>query len=204
MRTKSEAKRRDIVRIAAQAFEVLGYERASMSAIAERVGGSKQTLYNYFPSKEELLRAVLHAGVQESAETARAEFEAGARTDLRTALVRTGVAFLRDALSPSRMALIRTVANLPAEMNLGRAFYESAIRPAWQGLAQTLEGLMDEGKLARADPWVASLQFKALNELDLHERLLLGVDVPGRKEIKRTAESAADAFLRLYGVGDAR
>ena len=30
-----------------------------MSTIAERLGGSKQTLYSYFASKEELLRAVL-------------------------------------------------------------------------------------------------------------------------------------------------
>ena len=68
MRTRSEEKRREIVRVAAKAFEELGYERTSMLTIAERLRGSKQTLYNYFASKEELLRAVLDFDVSEIAE----------------------------------------------------------------------------------------------------------------------------------------
>ena len=50
MRTRSEEKRRQIIKVAAQAFEELGYERTSMLTIAERMSGSKQTLYNYYPS----------------------------------------------------------------------------------------------------------------------------------------------------------
>ena len=59
MRLRTEVKRQEIVRIAAQLFEELGYERTSMSEISARVGGSKATLYGYFASKEDLLRAVL-------------------------------------------------------------------------------------------------------------------------------------------------
>lgn len=200
MRTKSEAKRLEIVRIAAKAFEELGYERTSMLTIAERLRGSKQTLYNYFPSKEDLLRAVLDAGVEEVSKSSIKEFMAGARADLRKALVRGGTAFLSDELSPARIALVRTVANMPADSDLGGEFYENAIRPAWQRLADCFEILMDEGRLRRADPWLAAMHFKALNQLDLYERQLLGVDArPDPKEIKRTAESATDAFLRLYG-----
>ena len=92
MRTRSEEKRREIVRVAAKAFEELGYERTSMLTIAERFKGSKQTLYNYFPSKEDLLRAVLDFDVGEVAERALQEF--GAEKNLRKALVRLGVAFL--------------------------------------------------------------------------------------------------------------
>ena len=51
VRTRSEEKRREIIRVAAKAFEELGYERTSMLTIAERLRGSKQTLYNYFPVK---------------------------------------------------------------------------------------------------------------------------------------------------------
>ncbi len=47
---RTEAKREAILKTAAQAFVELGYERASMSEIAARVGGSKGTLYAYFPS----------------------------------------------------------------------------------------------------------------------------------------------------------
>ena len=66
VRTRSDEKRREIIRVAADAFEELGYERTSMLTIAERMSGSKQTLYNYFPSKEDLLRAVLDFDVARS------------------------------------------------------------------------------------------------------------------------------------------
>ena len=59
VRTRSDDKRREIIRVAAETFQELGYERTSMLTIAERMRGSKQTLYNYFGSKEDLLRAVL-------------------------------------------------------------------------------------------------------------------------------------------------
>ena len=41
----------------------LGYERTSMSEIAARLGGSKATLYSYFPSKEELFFGVVQLKV---------------------------------------------------------------------------------------------------------------------------------------------
>ena len=70
VRTKSDEKRRDIIRVAAETFQELGFERTSMLTIAERMRGSKQTLYNYFASKEELLRAVLDFDVSEVADQA--------------------------------------------------------------------------------------------------------------------------------------
>jgi AcrR family transcriptional regulator len=202
MRTKSDEKKRQIVRVAAKAFEELGYERTSMLAIAERMRGSKQTLYNYFPSKEDLLRAVLGAGVGETADDSLAQFMADSAKDVRKALVRVGVAYLEHQLSPSTIALVRTAANLPAESRMGAEFYEEALRPAWRRFAECLESLMTAGKLKRADPWLASLQFKALAQLDLYERHLLGAaSAPDPREIERTAKSAADAFLKIYGAG---
>lgn len=201
MRRKSEEKRRQILRVAAQAFEELGYERTSMLTIAERLRGSKQTLYNYFPSKEDLLRGVLAEGIAETSEPALAEFLPAARKDLRKALIGGGVTYLTDQLSPATMALVRTVSNMPADSTLGAEYYDGAIRAAWQRVAESFETLMDEGRLRRADPWLAALHFKALNQLDLYERRLLGAQAkPDRQEIERTATSAADAFLRIYGT----
>ena len=48
------------IRVAAtQLFASVGYEGASLQAIAERVGVTKQTLLYHYPSKEALRRAVL-------------------------------------------------------------------------------------------------------------------------------------------------
>src|SRR6185503_2012421 len=120
MRVRTEEKRREIVRIAAELFEELGYERTSMSAIAARVGGSKATLYGYFASKEDLLRAVLDHDVNEEAE--RLMQELLAEKDLRSSLVRLGIAYLTG--QPARTASIRTVANQP----IAEEFYEGVLR----------------------------------------------------------------------------
>ena len=98
VRTKSDEKRREIIRVAAQTFEALGYERTSMLTIAERMRGSKQTLYNYFASKEELLRAVLDFDVGDVADEALAELGEG--KSLRKGLTRIGQIYLERQLAP--------------------------------------------------------------------------------------------------------
>ena len=201
MRTRSEEKRRDIVRVAARAFEELGYERTSMLTIAERLRGSKQTLYNYFGSKEELLRAVLDFDVGEVADQAMQEFLA--EKNLRKALIRLGVAYLNGQLAPSAMSNIRIVATQPAESNLGEEFYENVLKPAWMRVADTFKGLMNEGRLKKSDPWIAALHWRGLVLLDFFERRLLGaMKAPDPREIDAAAKSGADAFLRIYGPDD--
>lgn len=59
MKKKTETKSQAIVDIAAEVFREMGFQRASMSEICRRVGGSKATIYNYFPSKELLFFEVM-------------------------------------------------------------------------------------------------------------------------------------------------
>lgn len=198
MRKRSEEKRREIVRVAAQAFEELGYERTSMLTVAERFQGSKQTLYNYFPSKEDLLRAVLEFDVGEIADRALQEFQA--EKNLRNALVRLGIAYLNGLLAPSAISNIRIVATQPAESNLGEEHYEKMLRPAWERVAAAFKSLMNEGKLRKSDPWRAALHWKGLVMLDLFDRRLLGaMKAADPREVETAARHGADAFLRIYG-----
>ena len=201
MRTRSAEKRREIVRVAAKAFKELGYERTSMLTIAERLQGSKQTLYNYFPSKEELLRAVLDFDVGEVADRAMEEFLA--EKNLRKALIRLGVVYLNGQLASPAMSNIRIVSTQPAESNLGEEFYENVLKPAWKRTAATFKSLMNEGRLKRSDPWLAVMHWKGLVLLDLFERRLLGaMKAPDPREVEAAAKGAADAFLKLYGPDD--
>lgn len=201
MRTRSEEKRREIVRVAAKAFEELGYERTSMLTIAERFQGSKQTLYNYFPSKEDLLRAVLDFDVGEIADRALQEFHA--EKNLRKALIRLGVAYLNGLLASSAISNIRIVATQPAESKLGEEHYEKMLRPAWERVAAAFKSLMNEGKLSKSDPWRAALHWKGLVLLDLFDRRLLGaMAAADPQEVETAAKYAADAFLKIYGPDD--
>lgn len=191
MRLRTEEKRQEIVRIAARLFDELGYERTSMSAIAARVGGSKATLYGYFASKEDLLRAALDYDVSEEAERLIQEFLA--EKDLRSGLVRLGIAYLNG--HPSRSATIRTVAYQP----IAREFYENVLRPAWQRLADRFATMMKEGRLKFADPWITAMHWKGLTEWDMLERHLLCAELGASpNDVVTAATAAADAFLKVY------
>lgn len=191
MRVRTEVKRQEIIRIAAQLFDELGYERTSMSAIASRVGGSKATLYGYFASKEDLLRAALDHDVNEEADRLMGELLA--EKNLRSGLIRLGIAYLSG--HPKRTTSMRTVANQP----IAEEFYNNVLRPAWQRLADRFATMMREGRLKFADPWVTAMHWKGLNEWDMLEKHLLcakaGTD---QNDILTAATAAADAFLKVY------
>jgi AcrR family transcriptional regulator len=193
MRARTDEKRHEIVRIAAKLFEELGYDRASMSAIAAQVGGSKATLYGYFPSKEDLLRAVLDHDVNEEADRLMHEFLA--EKDLRSGLVRLGISYL--SRHHARAARIRTVANQP----IAEEFYKNVLRPAWQRLADRFAAMMKEGRLRFADPWTTAMHWKGLNEWDMLERhLLSAAQAADPNDIVTAATAAADAFLKVYAT----
>jgi AcrR family transcriptional regulator len=54
-----KAKRAELVRVAADVFNELGYEAATLHDIAERFGRERASLYYYVSGKEELLQAVV-------------------------------------------------------------------------------------------------------------------------------------------------
>jgi AcrR family transcriptional regulator len=200
-RVRTEEKRAEIVRVASEAFDELGYDRCSMAEISERLGGSKATLYGYFCSKEDLLRAVLQCQVAGVFDRRMEEFHQAA--DLRNALISLGMAYHKKRLSSLPVANIRAIVNQPHCSNRGKEFYESVIRPAFQRMADRFERLMDQGRLKRADPWTAIMHWKGLNDWDLFERRLIGaISGPDDVDIEKIATEAADAFLKLYGVAD--
>jgi AcrR family transcriptional regulator len=61
-RTTPADRARKVVEVAATVFVDLGYRRAQMDDVADRLGVSKGTLYRSVPSKEALLAAVLTHG----------------------------------------------------------------------------------------------------------------------------------------------
>jgi AcrR family transcriptional regulator len=198
-RVRTEEKRTEIVRIAADLFEQMGYDRCSMALLSERLGGSKATLYGYFPSKEELLRAVLDFQVATDADRIMRDFPAS--PDLRDSLIQLGTAYLNKRMSPLPLMNIRTVVTQPAGSTMGKEFYQNIIRPAFNRLTEKFGALIEDGKLKPADPEVMMLHWKGLCDWDFFEQRLLGaIDGPDPKQVRKAVTLAADAFLKLYGV----
>jgi AcrR family transcriptional regulator len=198
-RVRTEEKRDEIVRVAAQLFQENGFERTSMSMISEKLGGSKATLYGYFKSKEELLEAVAYHDVPEQSDLLMQQFFSG--TDLRESFIRLGTAYLTRLVSPVPVANMRMMTTQPESSGIGKTFYLNVLRPAWQRLATRIEILMDDGALKRGDPWLAAMQWKGLYELDLFDKRMFGVTTEADPtEIQRAATSGTDAFLKLYAT----
>ena len=199
VRVRTDEKRQEIIRVAQQLFEEFGFDRTSMSMISDRLGGSKATLYGYFKSKDELFRAVVDHDIPEQSERFMQEFLSG--KDLREGLIKLGIAYLTRLLSPTPIANMRMLANQPEDSTMPREFWESTLKPAWKRLTIRLELLMDEGLLKRADPWIATMHWKGLNEWDLLDKRLLGITKQtDPADILKAATTAADAFLALYGA----
>jgi len=57
-----EIRRQQIMDTALELFASEGYYTTSISKIASKAGISKGLMYNYFSSKEELVKAIIHAG----------------------------------------------------------------------------------------------------------------------------------------------
>ena len=188
--------RRQTILLAARAsFLDQGYAATSMSAIAAALGGSKTTLWTYFPSKEELFAAVLEA------EIGRFRAELLATLDLSGELGETLRRFCRALLAkisaPDSIRLHRSIAAEAGRFpELGQIFYDRAPRQTQQKLAAYLDEAMKRGALRAAEPMFAAQQLLALLQTRLYIFRLWNVGIPA--ELEADVEGAVDTFLRGY------
>jgi AcrR family transcriptional regulator len=199
MKVRTDAKRDEILEVARAAFLELGYERTSMAEIATRVGGSKATLYGYFPSKEALFMATIERLAEQYISPALAELETST-DDVRVGLRRFGEQFLAFVSTQESVATYRMVISQAAHSDIGQAFFEAGPDRIDRELARYLSGAMSRGQLRKADADVTATHFLALlthGEMWRHY-FMHKVPVLTRPQIKRIVERAVDAFLTGY------
>lgn len=198
MKTKTESKRQAIIKAAAEVFREVGFDRASMSDIRARVGGSKSTLYNYFPSKEKLFFEVIH-------DPKELELEEIVRTlnpdaaDLRQELLDFGQRFLAVLYSPETIAIRRLTIAEARHSDIGKMSFESSTVPLEKQVGAFLKKVMKRGALRSSEPKAAAMHFLSLLESELLQRVLLGViDTVRPDTISGAVRRAVDAFLSGY------
>ncbi len=198
MKAKTESKRQAIIQAAAEIFREVGFERATMSDIRERIGGSKATLYNYFPSKEKLFFEVMHHAKEVELEATTGELNADAG-DLKRELVRFGQRFLAVLYSADAIAVRRLSIAESRQSDVGRLSFEQAVAPIEKQVTEFLRKLMKREVLRTADPKIAAMHLLSLLESELLQRVLLGViDVVKPEAINGAVRRAVDVFLSGY------
>ncbi|WP_374411321.1 TetR/AcrR family transcriptional regulator [Novosphingobium colocasiae] len=139
-REENRARRRAaILSIAHQGFLDNGYAATSMSAIADKLGGSKTTLWSHFASKEELFNAVaedlvakLENDLRDVLDVDRFSVEA-----LRRLLIR----LCARLMTPSAIGLTRLVIGEAGRFpEVGEVFYRNGIITLRARLLRFFEG----------------------------------------------------------------
>jgi AcrR family transcriptional regulator len=199
MKVRTEARRQAIIAAAAGLFQEAGYDGASMNELAKRLGGSKATLYGYFPSKEELFGAVVRTVATNHLFDATRELTSDivGRTALEMALIHFGERMLY-ALTNEKSAtdVYRMVVAEAGRSDVGRLFYEAGPSESITILASVLEGAMARGEIRRADTRVAAMQYTALVKAEVTARIFQQDPPPlALKEIQQMVMRAADLFF---------
>jgi AcrR family transcriptional regulator len=172
MRTKTEERRQRILDVAIGVFRDVGYEKASMAEIASQVGGSKATLYNYFPSKAELFLAVMNAAAEQHFAPVFQQLSHDG--PLRETLQRFGVRYLKTVLSDELVAIHRMASHEADRSEVGRLLYENGITVAWRQVGDFLRACVDRGEMPACDVHMAAVHLHALYEAELREPRMLG------------------------------
>jgi AcrR family transcriptional regulator len=182
------------------ASEVLG-ERglaAPMEAIARRAGVSKQTVYNHYGSKAELIRALVDRRVVSITASLR---EPGAEEHPQDALAAYARTVLK-VVNGGNYGLMRVTIQSAGEMpDLARAVFEAGPVRSRAQLAAFLEMETRAGRMNVADPLQAAEFFSGmvLGQRQTQALMNLGPDLT-EDEIETLAAEVARIFMRAYAV----
>lgn len=185
--------RERVIEAACKAFMSDGFRGASVDRIAAAAGVAKQTLYNHFPSKDELFAETMRSGIRSI--FASLDLTDG---DLRTRLLAFGQVMRAALLGPEGLAWFRNiVAEAPRLPELGRIAFEEGPKQASVLLSRFIAAAMERGELRRDDPVFAAEMFQGmLLNLD-RSRGLFAAELHQLSDSIRV-ERIIDTFLRAY------
>ncbi|MDG2521466.1 TetR/AcrR family transcriptional regulator [Caulobacter segnis] len=190
-----EAKTEAILDAAADVFAERGLA-APMEAIARRAGVSKQTLYNRYRSKNDLVRALV---IQKSDQIIGSLHARDAAAPPREVLADFARNMLNLANSKSPVFL-RTIIQSAGEMpDLAQEVFEAGPLRSRLELAAYLAEQTRLGRLSAAEPEQAAEFFAGMVTGQRQLRALLGLNKPmASEQIDRLAQEAADRFVKAY------
>ncbi|WP_225206552.1 TetR/AcrR family transcriptional regulator [Novosphingobium huizhouense] len=195
-RTSPDERREHIIDVASQVFQSEGYGAASMATIAARLGGSKATLYKYFPSKEALFAAMLaHKCERVIAPLRVIGIEAN---DFESYLAAFARGFLSSLLQIDALKVFQMIqADGGRFPEISRQFMATGPEAGYRELAKGIEKFVARGDIVCDDPRLAAEQFLGAVRADIHLRATIGIGAPpDEAEIARQSAHAARIFAK--------
>ena len=195
----TDRKRDAIVQAAIVEFRANGFEATSVDKVAARAEVSKRTLYNHFPSKDELFAAILHILWESSASQLARAWEPGrpVREQLLE-LLQGKLAMLAD---DSFLALARVA--IAAGLGSPERAQEIVARIGEKdgGLVDWMRAAQKAGALKPGDAALAVKQLESLVKgVAFWPQVAMGQPVLTPHARKKLAVATADLFLAFHGA----
>ncbi|WP_223486312.1 TetR/AcrR family transcriptional regulator [Stenotrophomonas indicatrix] len=195
----TDRKREAIVRAAVEEFRSAGYEATSMDRIAAVAGVSKRTVYNHFPSKEELFALILEELWQSSVASVELPYRADQPLDVQLLqLLRQKLDLLGDAnfIDLARVAMAEIIHSPERAQAIVCRMGEKE-----SGVSAWIRAAIADGRLRQVDPEFAGHQLQGLvKSFAFWPQVTMGQAPLAQAERTRVAESAVAMFLGFYAV----
>ena len=195
----TDRKREAIVRAAVEEFRSAGYEATSMDRIAAVAGVSKRTVYNHFPSKEELFALILEELWQSSVASVELPYRADQPLEVQLLqLLRQKLDLLGDAnfIDLARVAMAEIIHSPERAQAIVCRMGEKE-----SGVSAWIRAAIADGRLRQVDPEFAGHQLQGLvKSFAFWPQVTMGQAPLAQAERTRVAESAVAMFLGFYAV----
>jgi TetR/AcrR family transcriptional regulator of autoinduction and epiphytic fitness len=180
-------------------FRAEGFHSTTMDRIAERAGVSKRTVYNHFPSKDELFD-VITDGFWDKLRPERAGDKRPTVEDTATRLRRLARERVDVLLDPEVLGLFRVLLGESVRSpELARAYLGYRDRTAFLGLRELFDDEIARGRLRIDQPELAAGQFWGLVLGPLFWPLVLGLrSIPDGDERDLVIDEAVAIFLARF------
>ncbi|WMD21627.1 TetR/AcrR family transcriptional regulator [Achromobacter seleniivolatilans] len=199
----TDRKREAILRAAVEEFRTAGYEATSMDRIAAAAEVSKRTVYNHFPSKEELFGQILEQLWESSAASVDMAYRPDLPLDQQLLqLLMQKLELLGDPnfIDLARVAMAEIIHSPARAQHIVCRMGEKE-----SGVTAWVRAATADGRLANVDPDFAGHQLQGLvKSFAFWPQITLGQAPLTESERKRVAESAVVMFLGCYARGDLR
>lgn len=198
---RARAKREQILSGARRVFLKHGFAGAGTDAISAEAGVSKQTLYVYYPSKEELFADVLREITLENphiqAVKSMERMSPKSREELRRDLGILARKMIATMMQPDYLALLRTIiADTHRFPQLGGLFRETVPERAIKSFVVLIERARENGVVGDVDGELAARMF--VGPLLTYAVLdgLLVAEGPPRKPEQERIEKVVDLYMK--------
>jgi TetR/AcrR family transcriptional regulator of autoinduction and epiphytic fitness len=193
----TDRKRQAIIQAAINEFRDNGFEITSMDKIAATAGVSKRTVYNHFPSKEELFAEILNQlWIRVTAEQETAYRPDLPLRDQLRVLLGAKLQMLGDDnfLDLARVAIAATIHSPERAQDMVARMGERE-----EGLTVWIRAAQADGRLKAIAPDFAAQQVQGLlKSFAFWPQISMGKPGLSPEEQRQVAESALDMFLACY------